>query len=91
VDRTAADVLGGLRCLAGSWHGEARGRWGDARFGYVLTAVSAALQLTPAAKRVTALARTYEVAGDVLRYTMAMSTDAGVPLLHREPRSERFG
>jgi hypothetical protein len=151
----AADELGPLARLAGSWRGQGSGRWGHARFGYVeelefvhagkphlvyaqrtrasddgrplhgergfwrvagdavelviaqgigvaeislghwdgdtLHARSSAMLLTPSAKPVTSVLRTYEIRGDLLLCTLAMSTDGGDVLPHLEARLQRVG
>jgi hypothetical protein len=147
--------LGRLAALIGTWRGDGRGTWGEARFGYVeelefthagkpqlmyaqrtraaddgrplhaergfwrvagegvelviaqgigvaeisighwdgdgvLRARSASLALTPTAKPVTAVARTYQVTDDELVCTMQMSTDGGDVLPHLEARLLRI-
>lgn len=66
------------------------GRWDE---GTTLRTVSRSLELSPTAKRVTAVVRTYHVGddGDVLTCTLSMATDGGEPLPHLESRLHRVG
>jgi THAP4-like, heme-binding beta-barrel domain len=57
--------------------------------GDILRAHSTALLLTPTAKPVTAVQRTYEPHGEILLCTLEMSTDGGDVLPHLEARLER--
>lgn len=54
------------------------GRWDGGR----LELRSTAMQVTPSAKRVTALGRTFILEGGRLRYTLAMSVDGSAPVPH---------
>lgn len=55
----------------------------------ILCARSTALLLTPTAKPVTAVRRTYEPRGEILRCTLEMSTDGGDVLPHLEAHLAR--
>jgi hypothetical protein len=63
------------------------GRWD----GDTLRTHSSAVLLSPSAKPVTSVVRSYEIRGDLLLCTLAMSTDGGGVLPHLEARLQRVG
>ena len=80
VELVIAQGIGVAEISLARWNGD-----------HTLAASSSSLQVTPSAKRVTGVARTYEIRGDVLLCTLAMSTDGGELLAHLEARLERVG
>lgn len=61
------------------------GRWEDNQ----LRLRTEWLRTSPSAKMVTALERDFEIDGDVLRYTLRMSCDAGAPQWHLQAELHR--
>lgn len=79
VELVIAQGIGVAEVSLGSWDGD------------VLRTTSAALQLTPTAKRVTRVARTYELSRELLVCTLEMATDGGDVRPHLEARLRRVG